>query len=88
MAQGAIDNAVRYAGAEQITITLDYSDKDVQLLVQDDGSGFDAHAALASSRGGVGLKGMRERAEQLGGFFTVRSHLGEGTEIEVIIPTS
>ncbi|RMD80418.1 MAG: hypothetical protein D6823_03460, partial [Chloroflexi bacterium] len=51
-----------------------------------DGQGFDPKAYPSGEGRHLGLLGMRERAAELGGSFTVRSHPGSGTEIEVIVP--
>jgi len=53
----------------------------VVIIVEDDGIGFNYEAALQSRR--LGLLGMRERAEMLGGRLTVESAPGQGTTIQV-----
>ena len=57
-------------------------DDDIQLIVKDDGQGFDARG----EHSGMGLQSMKERAESLDGTFTVDSELGEGTRISVTLP--
>jgi two-component system sensor histidine kinase DegS len=59
----------------------------IHAAVRDDGRGFDADAIMAR-RGdrGLGLLGMRERVDALGGRFILRSAPGQGTEIAVAIP--
>ncbi len=83
-AQEALANARRHAGARHATVTLTYFDDEVSLDVTDDGRGFDPEAASRSA--GMGLFGMRERAELLGGRLAVESVPGEGTAIAMTLP--
>jgi signal transduction histidine kinase len=83
-AQEAIANARRHAGASHITVTLTYYPDEVSLDVTDDGRGFDP--ADAAKSGGLGLIGMRERAEALGGKLAIESAPGEGTAVAVTLP--
>lgn len=84
--QEALTNACYHAQARNITIDLTYGGHQVQLHVQDDGQGFDVHGSAASN--GFGLLSMRERAERIGGRFTLTSRLGKGTKVVVIVPNS
>ena len=60
-----------------------------KLVVKDDGKGFDPTAVKGPSRhGGLGLYGMRERAELIGGSIDIESRIGEGTRVTVIAPAS
>jgi signal transduction histidine kinase len=83
-AQEAIANARRHGAASHITVTLTYYPDEVSLDVTDDGCGFDPSEAL--KRGGLGLIGMRERAEALGGSLAIESTPGEGTAVAVTLP--
>jgi signal transduction histidine kinase len=56
------------------------------ILVADDGHGFDARQAEAASEAGVGLRGMRDRAELFGGRLRIDSGAGEGTRVDVLVP--
>jgi signal transduction histidine kinase len=59
----------------------------ISLLVEDEGAGFDAAAAhKAASAKGLGLIGMRERIDQLGGRLEVTSQVGQGTRILARVP--
>jgi len=60
----------------------------LSLRVEDDGRGFEQQEAFRASGGHFGLLGMRERAERLGGALNLRSHPGDGTEVEVTVPLS
>jgi len=87
VAQEALHNALRHAGARRIDVSLhpvatDKSAGGVRLVVQDDGKGFDPEAAGR----GLGLVSMRERADSVGGRLTVRTREGQGTVIELEVP--
>jgi len=88
--QEALTNIARHASATHIVVTLATPDSSIALTVHDDGQGFDVtavhHKTLVG--GGVGLLGMKERAELAGGIFHLASGLGQGTTIEVHFPFS
>ncbi len=79
IAQEALTNAVRHAGAKSVRIGLIHEDGTVAVLVQDDGQGFCADEAVGS----IGLRGMRERARLIGGTLEVDSLAGWGTRVRV-----
>jgi signal transduction histidine kinase len=79
----AVSNAARHARANMVTVRLEYHPVSVHLAAVDDGSGLSAAPAAASH---FGLTGMRERTELMGGRFTIESHEGRGTGIDVRIP--
>lgn len=93
IAQGAVSNAVRHAGATRIDLTLSTLDTEVILDVVDNGVGFDPSkpATTAPPRAGggfgpqgrttFGLRAMRERVAELGGSLTVESTPGSGTSV-------
>lgn len=84
--QEAINNAVRHARAQTVLVNLAFDDESVRLSVRDDGRGFDAQHRDKSSSGHFGLVGMRERADDMGGDFTIKSDVGQGTEVSVTVP--
>ncbi|MEU3059232.1 sensor histidine kinase [Streptomyces subrutilus] len=91
IAQSALANVVRHAGAGRAEITLTFMEASVTLDVVDDGRGFDPASAAAGGGaapgdGGFGLPAMRSRAETLGGLFTVESDPGQGTAVAVTLP--
>ncbi|MEW6511185.1 MAG: PAS domain S-box protein [Bacteroidota bacterium] len=88
IAQEALSNTVRHAGATLATVRLGRTGSALQLVVADDGAGFDPESATARrGRGeGLGLISMRERAELLGGECTIDSAPGRGTTVLVSIP--
>ncbi|MEV3992576.1 sensor histidine kinase [Streptomyces sp. NPDC049837] len=86
IAQSALANTVRHAGAGRAEITLTFMDASVTLDVVDDGKGFDPHVWTPSPGDGFGLQAMRSRAQSLGGTFTVESSPGQGTAVAVALP--
>jgi signal transduction histidine kinase len=85
-ARGALANVHEHAGAARVALTLTYLEDEVLLDVRDDGRGFPPGQARASALRGRGLRGIRERAEQLGGRADVESAVGEGTTVSVRFP--
>lgn len=81
--QEALTNIARHAKAQQVTIRIQISASSIMITINDDGIGFAAHQAAADR---LGLLGMRERAELLGGLFSIQSQAGSGTRIDVNIP--
>jgi signal transduction histidine kinase len=75
----AARNALRYARATILLVTVDITPHEVRCLVEDDGCGFDVHVTPES--GGVGLSAMRERVGLLGGRLSIRSEAGYGTQV-------
>ncbi len=86
--QEAISNVRRHAKATRVVVRLSFADKRVRLQVRDDGVGFtpNERAADLSSARGLGLRGMRERAELIGGTLVVTSEPGKGTIVEATAP--
>jgi signal transduction histidine kinase len=94
IAQEAVTNALRHAGASRVRVTLasgggDAGDaagrREVWLRVADDGRGFDPDARLLRARR-LGLTSMHERAASLGGALTITSAPGQGTTVELRFP--
>ncbi|HSI79078.1 MAG TPA: ATP-binding protein [Solirubrobacterales bacterium] len=83
----AISNAVRHGDPSQIEVTLRRHRGRVHLVVADDGRGFDPGAVVErEGEGGLGLPGIRRRAERLGGACRIRSRPGKGATVEVVVP--
>jgi signal transduction histidine kinase len=80
-AQEGLANVRRHAKASHVSIELAYHAAAVRLVIRDDGTGFDPAAAR-----GFGLRGMRERAAQVGGTLDVRSAPGQGTRVTMEVP--
>lgn len=92
VAQEALTNSAKYSGAKNVEVTLEQKDEDVYLCVSDDGAGFDYEQYLKrplrrkEDKIKLGLQGVRERIELLGGKLTVGSRPGKGTRLEVELP--
>jgi signal transduction histidine kinase len=89
--QEALSNVIKHARARSVTVTLQRRRGGLWLTIGDDGVGLprqrgQATAAGSLASGGMGLRSMRERAEEAGGRFAVRSRRGAGTRIEVVLP--
>ncbi len=86
--QEALNNAARHAACQHVSILLQRLDVHLVLIVEDDGKGFDVDAVLRShgKRPPLGLYGMMERAQVLGGWLTIESHPGQGTTLYVYLP--
>jgi two-component system, NarL family, sensor kinase len=86
--QEALKNVEMHARARHVTVRLRKQGSFVQLLIDDDGIGFDPdhHPARRKGKGGLGLLSMRERATYVGGALNVKSTLGKGTTVRAQIP--
>ena len=87
VAQEALTNVTRHAHARQVSVTIRKIPDAVYMEVHDDGRSFAAQRVLASSSSKrLGLLGMRERLEMVGGSFTVVSAAGKGTTVCAQVP--
>jgi signal transduction histidine kinase len=75
--QEAITNAVSHSAPTELTISLRYQDDCVELIVKDDGQGFDSTQVQA----GLGILSMQKRARDIGGILRISSTVGTGTEV-------
>lgn len=82
--QESLNNIAKHAAASQVMVTLDKTQDAVRLRVQDDGCGFFSDGARKPQS--LGLMGLRERAQLLGGSVAISSARGKGTTVEVSIP--
>jgi len=82
--QEALTNTLKHAKATEIRVTLTCDAASVALSVEDQGDGFDVQSLR--DRRGLGLRGMQERADSLGGKLTITSTPGQGTRVEVCVP--
>jgi signal transduction histidine kinase len=86
IAQEALQNALRHAGARQVRLRLAASDDRLELTVSDDGVGFEPNAPAIRSRR-LGLTSMEERAQAVGGTLTIESRPGHGTTVRLeVVP--
>ena len=84
IAQEAMSNAARHAGPCEILVRLERAGPCLELVVTDNGHGFDPAAVRGRAR--LGLSGMRERAQRVGARWTLHSAPGQGTRVEVLLP--
>jgi len=80
--QEALANIARHSAAAKVDINLEYQEQIVELMIEDDGIGFNT----MQHHDGIGLESMRERAESLGGDFSISSTIRQGTRISVAFP--
>ncbi len=85
VAQEALTNVVRHARARSASVVVTASHGGVQLVVEDDGVGFDPDGLAAAEQ--IGLMGMRERLELLGGSLRLESAAGEGSSVYARLPS-
>jgi signal transduction histidine kinase len=82
--QEALGNAMRHSAAGQVGVLLERTDHAVRAVIEDDGRGFNVVDALQGGR--LGLTGIRERAEMLGGQYCIESAPGAGCTVFVEVP--
>lgn len=89
IAQEALTNVARHSKASHVEVTIEVLEKAIRMTIKDDGQGFQVTGKAGSrKKNRLGLIGMRERAEMIGGSFHVNSAPGGPTMVRVEIPTS
>jgi len=92
LAQEALTNMAKYAQAKNVAIRMSRDEKGIEFLYEDDGLGFDYHKTIlhplrrSEDKLKLGLLGLQERAELLGGEMFIDSSTGKGTRITVTLP--
>lgn len=88
--QELVNNVAKHAHASRAQVTLDLNAEPISLIVEDDGSGFDAAQVLtrARERGSSGLVTLEKRIEMLGGNINYQSATGRGTRVRVLVPST
>lgn len=85
--QEGLTNVVKHAYARQVVVRLFQNNDDVVLTIADDGVGFSLHEAhLVDKHQGIGLIGIQERLESLGGSFKIEPEVGIGTQLIATMP--
>jgi signal transduction histidine kinase len=84
--QEALQNAIKHSDATRVKVELATNGEKLHLIVTDDGHGFDPRAIKIKPS--LGIVSMRERVRMVKGLISVQSRPGEGTRIEVRVPTS
>ena len=83
--QESVLNALKYAETDEVFVRLFERSGHLELNVYDKGAGFDRHKITPMGTG-LGLYGMRERAELVNGQFVIQSNIGKGTSVRLEIP--
>ncbi len=84
--QEALTNSAKHAGATHVDVTICQADGGLQVIVRDNGRGFDPGPAVEGDARHVGLRQMRERLAAYGGHLTILSRPGAGTELRAWVP--
>ena len=84
LVQEGLNNVIKHAGAENVTVDVVERQDVVEVRLEDDGAGFDT----ATADGGFGLVGMRERISLVGGKLAIESEPGHGTELRAEVPAT
>jgi len=84
--QEAINNVIKHSEAKKVEVELKSLKNGIELNVCDDGNGFDTGKSVREAKMRMGIRGMREMAESLGGTFNIKSTPEQGTEIVVTLP--
>jgi two-component system sensor histidine kinase DegS len=86
--QEALRNVWRHSGATNAQINVEFTDSNTRITVSDNGKGFNVPLKIGdmAKDGKLGLTGMQERAQLVGGTLTIHSSMGEGTAVIVEIP--
>lgn len=81
IAKEAMNNIAKYSKAKMAGLSLYTDNKGLIMIIEDDGIGFDAGAAV-----GNGLENMEQRTKELSGIFLIETALGKGTKIKTVFP--
>jgi signal transduction histidine kinase len=84
--QEALNNVESHAHARHACVAVHFGIRELQIEIADDGQGFDVAAVTQEARTQLGLFGMRERAESVGGSIEFWSKVGEGTRVMLALP--
>jgi len=84
--QEAMTNARRHSGANKLTVRLEQKGNKAQIIISDNGCGFDVNRSADGSGSQLGLNFIRERMEQIGGRLKVESMPGSGTTLKLKVP--
>lgn len=82
--QECLNNAIKHAQPENITISMDFQDDQLEIRIKDDGKGFDT----SQESSGSGMFNLKNRIATIGGNIQVQSIIGKGTDIKLSLPNS
>ena len=89
VAQEALNNVGRHANASTVMIGITQIPEGIRMEICDDGKSFQVkQTLLAKNNKRLGLVGMRERIEMIGGSFAIESAPGRGTTVRAVVPFS
>ena len=89
IAREILRNAFQHAQASRIEVEIRYDDREFRLRVRDDGKGVDSRVLEGGGTAGHwGVRGVRERAQQIGARLDFWSEAGAGTEVELTVPAA
>lgn len=84
--QESLHNAAKYARASRVDVSITHQGNDgIAITIEDNGRGFDPMQVTVNSMGGTGIKGMKERADLVGGAFRVESAPGKGCCVYLVL---
>jgi signal transduction histidine kinase len=86
IAQEALNNVIKHAQANHVSVSLEFGVDRVRIRVRDNGQGFDPDAPPSPTGRHLGVISMRERAAEIGGTMEIYSSIGGGTEVVVTVP--
>lgn len=84
--QEIISNIIKHANAQNMYLTVSYTQNEIDILVEDDGKGFDTSSTPNILTSGLGLKTIKERSNKLQGECKIESTIGKGTIIHMRFP--
>jgi PAS domain S-box-containing protein len=84
IAMEALNNTLKHAEAQQISVVINFGEKLVSIAITDDGKGFEPDSSDETR--GFGLRSIEERVESINGILSIESSLGEGTTVRVEVP--
>ena len=82
----ALYNAARHAQATDVRVAISYRNDAMEVMLSDDGVGFDVERVTGKESDHYGLKGIQERMARIGGRVRIESHTGNGTRITIVLP--
>lgn len=80
--QESLQNCIKHAKATEVDVVLEYTGKQLDIMVADNGTGFN----MKKGRKGIGLKNINSRLEKLNGTYDIQSQIGKGTKVVASIP--
>jgi signal transduction histidine kinase len=86
VAQEALNNIVQHSAAKKVKVRLYFEENTLKFNIHDDGNGFNIKNFEKRKVSEMGIWGMRERVESIGGMFSIKSKTKKGTAINITLP--